>query len=578
MGDRAPRTSAGLASGQVGMLRELHIRQFALIDALEQGFAGGFTAITGETGAGKSILVDALALLLGERAVGDWIRTGADEAAVEAVFEPPEPVMRQVAARLDGVLQPGDPLILKRVLSRAGRNRAYLNGSPVPLSLLEEIGELLVDIHGQHAHQSLLHPSHHLLFLDAFGGIAEDRGAFQSLFTEYRDLRRQREEIETRERDRAEKEDMYRFQLKEIDDLKLIDGEDDKLRQEAQVLTHSEKLSAGASEAHALLAEGEPDAAALLSRARALLKDLSAIDPRLSETAEMLEQARLLAVEAGSGLRAYLEGIEFDPERQREVQERLFQIERLKKKWGGTIADILARAETIRNALAETETAGERREALDREIERISADLGRTAGAMTAKRKKAAALLEKQIAGELKALGMPHARMTVRFSPVEGDPAWNSAGGETAEFLFSANPGEEPRPLARIASGGEISRVMLALKSLSIAASPVPVLIFDEVDAGVGGAVASAVGERLKRLASGAQVFCVTHLPQVASLADTHLRVEKEARKDRTITSVRALSQTERVEEIARMLGGKSVTPVTRRHAEEMLEKGAGQI
>ncbi|OGW59828.1 MAG: DNA repair protein RecN [Nitrospirae bacterium RBG_16_64_22] len=559
------------------MLRELHIRQFALIDALEQGFAGGFTAITGETGAGKSILVDALALLLGERAVGEWIRTGADEAAVEAVFEPPEPVRKRAAARLDGALPADEPLILKRVLSRAGRNRAYLNGSPVPLSLLEEIGELLVDIHGQHAHQSLLHASHHLLFLDAFGGTAEDREAFQARFAGYRDLCRRLEEIEVRERDRAEKEDLYRFQLREIEDLKLIDGEDDKLRREAQVLTHAEKLSAGASEAHTLLAEGEPDAATLLSRSRALLKDLSAIDPRLSETAEMLEQARLLAGEAGSNLRAYLEEIEFDPERQREVQERLFQIERLKKKWGGTIADILARAETIRNALAETETAGERREALSREIDRTSADLGREAAALTSKRKKAAASLEKQIAGELEALGMPHARLTVRFSPVEGNPPWNSAGGETAEFLFSANPGEEPRPLARIASGGEISRVMLALKSLSIAASPVPVLIFDEVDAGVGGAVASAVGERLKRLSRGAQVFCVTHLPQVASLADTQLSVEKEVRKDRTVTSVRALSQTERVEEIARMLGGKSVTPVTRRHAEEMLEKGAGK-
>ena len=559
------------------MLRELHIRQFALIDALEQGFAGGFTAITGETGAGKSILVDALALLLGERAVGEWIRTGADEAAVEAVFEPPEPVRKLAAARLDGALPADEPLILKRVLSRAGRNRAYLNGSPVPLSLLEEIGALLVDIHGQHAHQSLLHASHHLLFLDAFGGTAEDCEVFQARFAEYRDLRRRLEETLARERDRAEKEDLYRFQLREIEDLKLIDGEDDKLRREAQVLTHAEKLSAGASEAHTLLAEGEPDAATLLSRSRALLKDLSAIDPRLSETAEMLEQARLLAGEAGSNLRAYLEEIEFDPERQREVQERLFQIERLKNKWGGTIADILARAETIRNALAETETAGERREALAREIDRTSADLGREAAALTSKRKKAAVSLEKRIVEELKALGMPHARLTVRFSPVEGDPPWNSAGGETAEFLFSANPGEEERPLARIASGGEISRVMLALKSLSIAASPVPVLIFDEVDAGVGGAVASAVGERLKRLSRGAQVFCVTHLPQVASLADTQLSVEKEVRKDRTVTSVRALSQTERVEEIARMLGGKSVTPVTRRHAEEMLEKGAGK-
>jgi DNA repair protein RecN (Recombination protein N) len=564
------------------MLKELGIKNFAIIDGLRMAFGPGLNVFTGETGAGKSIVVDALSLALGERASADLIRTGSDEAVVEAAFElngrGPETVRGLL--RDQGIdMGPGEDLVIRRVISSSGKNRIYVNGGLVTLATLSAIGSRLADIHGQHEHQSLLAADQQLDLLDAYGGLFPLRDAFGELSRRYRQLRSDLAELEANEREKAQREDLLRYQVNEIEGARLLPGEDDELDAELRVLANAEKLAGLASAADEALYSSDGSVLAGLKRAATGLREIAAIDASLAATCELLESGRAQIEEAAREVSAYAGRVQVDPARLEEIGDRIDLIRKLKKKYGASIADIVAFGETAAAELAKIERSGEERERLRREIAALRDQITAKAGDLTRKRTAAARELEAKVEAELGQLGMKKSRFSVAIVPDQGEDTADgrritARGADRVEFLISANPGEEPRPLARIASGGELSRVMLALKTILVEGDPIPTVVFDEVDAGIGGAVAEEVGRKLRRMASRRQVFCITHLPQIASMATGHYGVAKSVRNNRTSTEVRLLEPTERVEEVARMLGGRTITDATLRHAEEMIERG----
>jgi DNA repair protein RecN (Recombination protein N) len=564
------------------MLKELHIKNFAIIDQLRVEFGPGLNVLTGATGAGKSIVVDALNLALGERASGDLIRTGSDEAVVEAVFElnshGPAAVRRILSGQ--GIeIGPGEDLIIRRLISAAGKNKVYINGSLATLATLASIGAHLADIHGQHEHQSLLAIDQQREMLDSFSGLLKLRDAFGSLYERYNELRKELADIETGEREKAQREDLLRYQANEIEAARLKDGEDVALAAEQRVMANAEKLAGLAASADAVLYSGEGSVLAGLKRAITAVREIAAIDGTLAPVQELLESGRAQIEEAAREISSYTERVEFDPVRLETIGDRLDLIQKLKKKYGGTIAEIVAFGGKAAGELAKIERSGEERERLRKELSGLRDQITAKAGDLTKKRAAAAKDLEKRIEAELGHLGMKRTTFQVRITQDPGGDTNDglkvtAQGADRVEFLISPNPGEEPRPLARIASGGELSRIMLALKTILAEGDPIPTLVFDEVDAGIGGAVADEVGRKLKRISGRRQVFCITHLPQIACMATSHYGVAKSVKRDRTSTEVRLLEPKERVDEIARMLGGKSITDVTIRHAEEMIERG----
>src|SRR6266850_4160583 len=570
------------------MLRELSIRNLAVVEEAVVPFAPGLNVLTGETGAGKSIVVDALLLITGARAQLDWIRTGADTALVEAVFEidPAGPV----AALLDEAgHHPGDgQLVIKRELARSGRHRAFVNDGAATVGLLERLGELLVELHGQHEHQRLMEPARQLLLLDRFAGADERRERLGALVRGWEEARaallRLREEM----REGTRQEDLYRFQLSEIDGLRLKDGEEDELRAERSRLQHAERIAAGLQEALGLLYEDPQSAAARLARAAALLRDVSRHEPEAAAPIEAIEGAQAYVEDVVGRARALRDRAVFDPERLEQIDGRLDAIVKLKRKYGDSVAAILAHRHEVAAALDRITRHDAIAEDMERAVAAAAAAAGAEAAALSQARTRGAERLERLIQKEIRGLGMEHGRFRValRREPAAagelaaGPDGWRvgARGAESAELLLSANPGEDLRPLTKVVSGGELSRVMLAAKTVLAAADDVPVLVFDEVDAGIGGRVADVVGQKLAASATGRQVLCVTHLAPIAAYAGQHLLVEKRVARGATRTSVTPLREAARVDEVARMLGGERVTDTSRRHARELLRGSAGGV
>ncbi|REK66037.1 MAG: DNA repair protein RecN [Cohnella sp.] len=552
------------------MLRELSIRNLAVIEQVTVLFHSGFHVLTGETGAGKSMIIDALGLIAGGRGSAEMIRHGCERADVEAVFDLPDnhPVW-SVLDKFGIEADPREMLVIRREIMLQGKSSARINGQSATLTMLREVGEHLINIHGQHEHQSLLRTERHLEWLDQYAGeeIAADKSAYAAKYEQFRQVERERKELEETSRHQMQMLDLYRYQLEEIAEARLKPGEDESLAEERRKLSHAEKLAESVSEAYDLLSGAKGLSA--ISRAISRLEDIVNVDPSvLKPLLEQLQSAYYAAEDAAYQLRSYRDNVEFNPERLALVEDRLDLLYGLKRKYGETIEDILAYRERIQAEADKLENRDERLQQLIDEEKRLYRELAVLAERLTAIRKNAARRLSEVIVQELRELQMERAVFEVRL---EQAPL-SAAGADNAEFLLSTNPGEPPKPLSKIASGGEMSRVMLALKAIFARIDRIPVLVFDEVDTGVSGRAAQAVADKLSRLAGDCQVFAITHLPQVACMADYQFEIAKRVNENgRTSTSVRELEGGERVEELARMLGGVEVTEKTRHHAQEML-------
>lgn len=554
------------------MLTELRIVNFAVVEQLSLCFNSGFTILTGETGAGKSLLIDAIALLVGGRASTDQIRFGEEEAHLEAAFQIPEKHPLLSRLRIQGILGPQDSqLIIRRVLSRSGRNRVYLNGSMSPLHLLEELGGTLVDIHGQHDQQSLLAPSTQLDVLDSFGDLRGLRAEYQEAYGAWKRSCQQRDDLARHVHDRAQREDLLTFQQQELEEAALRAGEDETLQSERRRLGSSQRLGELTSEVQERMQGDGHGVLPNLALIERLLGELAQIDPDIEEAGRLASDAKVLVKEVAARLRDYADRLETDPARLTSIEDRLSAIQKLKKKYGGTVEAALEAYRRIREELEGLQSSESRLGELDRLIQECRRDVVRIGQRLSVKRAEVARRMTKAVRQELDALKMGQTQFSIRIDTLESDEACGVNGMDRAGFLLSTNQGEPPKPLARVASGGELSRVMLALKTVVAEGDQVPVLIFDEIDTGVGGAVAAAIGKRLRVLGRLHQVFCITHLPQVASQAEHHLCVEKAQSGGRTMTSVRALKGIHRENEIARMLGGMTITKKVRETAAELI-------
>lgn len=550
------------------MLIELRVRDYAVIDDLSLEFRSGLNVLSGETGAGKSIIVGALSLLVGERASSHVVRKGATRAVVEAVFD--ISAMPDLEVRLSelGLASEDGLLILRREVAAEGRNRAWVNGSPATASAVGELGARLVDIHGQHEHQSLLRPKAQRKILDVFGGGSDVAGRVREL---HGDLTEKETELAgKRSRIQAieERADFLRFQLSEIEGAQVREGEEEELEEEAQRLEHSEELVLGAQSLYEGLYGGEDSLSDRAASMRGLMEQLSKLDSSLEGAAGALDEAYHLLREAGEKLGSYASNLEFDPGRLEEIRARQDFLFRLKRKYGPGLSDVLATARRVREELGEVDVASFDIKGLEGEVRKLHTRFLEGLGALSAIRAEAARRLEGEVADLLPDLGLGKGVFEVKLVPLK-EPG--PLGAEGVEFLVALNPGFGPGPLSRIASGGELSRVMLALKSILAGVDGIPSLIFDEVDAGIGGEVALKVAEKLRDVASGHQVFVITHLPQLAARAHQQLLVEKHEVRGMASTRVRELSGEDRVREVARMLGGNPESPTSREHARELL-------
>ncbi|PYN03543.1 MAG: DNA repair protein RecN [Candidatus Rokuibacteriota bacterium] len=542
------------------MLRELRIRNFAVVENLTVPFAPGFNVLTGETGAGKSILVDAILLLRGARAQTDVIRADAETATVEAVFE----VSDGAVATLDEAGLPFEDgeVVIRRELSRSGRHRAFVNDAAVTVGLLERLGDALVQVHGQHEHQRLLEPTRQLDVLDRFADAEPLRERFAALFAKHAEARAELERRRGAARDRAQRQDLLRFQVSELDAARVRVGEDDELRTERRRLQHAERFAAGLQEVASLLHADAASATARLARAGRVLSDLGRLDPAFAAPAETLDAARAHVEDTLAAVRGLRDTIVFEPGRLEGIDERLDALTRLKRKYGDSEEALLrfradAAAELDRLERHEELLAEDERRLAELEPEMVSA-----ARALGAARREAAAKLGPRVQRELRQLGMDRAAFEVAtIDLAAGD--WGLRGAERVEFRFTANPDEPNRPLARIASGGELARTMLALQVVLSGDDDAPTMVFDEVDAGIGGRAASVVGDKLAALGGSRQVLCVTHLAPIAALADQHVRVAKSVRGGRTRATTAVIAGDERAAEISRPSSRKSSAPST---------------
>lgn len=555
------------------MLRELRIQNFSVIDELLLQFEDGLTVFTGETGAGKSILVDAVELLVGGRASLEQLRTGCDEAVFEAAFtELPSLPMTDHLIEMGLLTQAQDEIIIRRIISRSGKNRIYLNGGLISLSLLQQVGEVLVDIHGQHEHQSLLKQEEQRALLDAYGTLNALRDQYAEQRSKYLALDRERKELKSQEQDRQRSGDFLRHQFNEIKSAQLELGEEEALEQERELLSNSEGLAQSSTEAYQILYEEDRSILTSLSRLREVLHDLSSIDPRLRETSDQTEAAYANLEDVAHRLRLYRDELEFNPGRLEVINDRFHLISDLKKKYGPTLEEVLKSMEQVESELEQLSSRDDRLSALEERILLDRQRMEELALELTKKRMMAAKLLSSKVQKELGSLSMKRATFSIDVRSVKDIESFTSNGADQVQFLISANPGEDPKPMTKVASGGELSRMTLALKVILGDVDRVPTLVFDEVDAGIGGAVAEIVGQRLKTLSKKHQVFCITHLPQIAALADHHLVVGKHVVNGRTHARTTRLEEKGRVQEIARMLGGQEITSTTLKHAREMLD------
>lgn len=549
------------------MLVELAVENFALVEKVRLSFGGGLNLLTGETGAGKSILLDALGMVLGERASGELVRHGCERARVEAAFqiEAPEPRLR-AALETTGIEPEDGLLILTRELSATGKSQARVNGRPVTVGTLKTLGDALVDIHGQHEHQSLLATERHADLLDLWAGpdVQKKKAAVLDAHETARAARREWEALLVDARERTRTLDLLSYQQSEIEAAAPKEGEDETLAAEKIRLGSAERLHAAAAHAYAALRDG--GAIEALGSATAEIERASRLDPSLSGLLETLQSALYAADDAARDVRTYRDSVEFQPERLEEIEARLDTLKTLKRKYGETLADVLAYQREIRGRLETLENAEERLGALEAATKEAEAELKARCAALTEARKKAATPFAKAIQTELKDLAMTATRFSVSIEPKEP----GASGADAVELLISPNPGEPLRPLVKIASGGELSRVMLALKSVMAKNIAPPVMVFDEIDAGIGGRTGTVLAEKLSALSMRAQTLCITHLPQIAAKGNAHFFIEKRVEGKRTSVHVAPLEGEARIAEIARMLGGDATDAVLK-HAKELL-------
>ncbi|MEK7238826.1 MAG: DNA repair protein RecN, partial [Nitrospirota bacterium] len=559
------------------MLRELHIKNLAIIDDASANFEKGLNVLTGETGAGKSIIIDALCLALGERASTEVIRSGEKEAVVEAFFDIPPKLLNSSSRRFlqDLGINIENGIILKRILSAQGKNRAYINDSMVNVQTLSEISKGIIDVHGQYEYQSLLSPDNQFDMLDAYGGLFIERQEFTTIYETQTSLKQQITELMQKEKQRTQRLDILRYQINEIETADLKTGEEEKLSEESKVLSSASLLTELANQAYESLYSSDSACLTNLSKILNSLKEISNIDVRAADAVKSAEEAIPLLEETAYFLRDYKDSLNFNPERLEEIQTRLELIKGLKKKYGGNIQEVLDYREKGLRELDELQHSEEKLETLNAELKKLKNILTEKAQHLSKQRKAVAKKIEQQVVSELSSLSMPDTRFSIQITQEAGDETAdgfkaNSKGIDKVEYLISPNIGEELKPLSKIASGGELSRVMLALKGILAKGDKIPVLIFDEIDAGIGGRAAETVGQKLKSLSASHQIICITHLPQIASYADTHLKIEKKIKAKRTTVEVRKIEKDERTVEIARMLSGDS-SEVSIKHAKEML-------
>ena len=550
------------------MLLELRIQNFAVIEQLSIHLESGLNALTGETGAGKSIVVGALSLLLGERASADAIRTGAPKAVVEGVFDIAK--RRDILTRLaeQGIEANEGLLILRREVATEGRSRAWVNGAASTATLLGELGRMLVDLHGQHEHQTLLRRDEQMDILDEYAGSRSNAEAVSHAYAKLRELETQLQDLERRRREAEQRADYLRFQASEIEAAKLRAGEEDEIGGEAVRLEHAEELANLAQQLHQALYASEKSMTTKLGELRRTLDHLIRIDASQENAKELMENAYYALEELGRRMGDYAESIEYDPARLETLRARLDLMYRLRSKYGPTIEDVIATGEKARAELDLVDDADIARREIEKERDSARDELVRLAADLTKLRKKGATKLQKDVAALLPELGMTGGKFEVALEAAEHV---NARGAEQVEFRVALNTGFEPRSLSKVASGGELSRVMLALKTILARVDRVPTLVFDEIDAGIGGRVAVQVAEKLRKVAESHQVFVITHLPQLASKATHHLLVVKNEQEGTVLTRVTELRDNDRVRELARMLGGDPESPISLSHAREML-------
>ena len=554
------------------MLTFLRIRDFAIIDELELELGAGLIALTGETGAGKSIMVDALALAVGGRAGAEVIRHGAERAEVSATFDVRGNSAATKWLQTQEIESDGE-CILRRVAGRDGRSRAFVNGQPVPVQVLRELGECLVDIHGQHEFQTLIRRAAQRQLVDAHGQHQSQVDAVSAAFELWNSLREQRDALQSQGRDRDARLELLRYQVRELEALGLKSDEIPELLAEQRRLSNGSRLGEGARQSLDLIYEDDSFSAHLaVGRATSLLRALVPLDAQLAEPEKRLEEASIALREAADGLRHYLDSLDMDPQRRDWVERRVATIEELARKHRISGEELPALLERLQSELSQLLSHESSLAAIESSVAEALTTYGTRAAALTKARQKAAKALTKEVTQLLQVLGMSGGRFEANIEKRSGsEPA--AEGDDEVEFLVTANPGQPPRPISKVASGGELSRISLAVQVAAAGRALTPCLVFDEVDAGIGGAVAEIVGRQLQSLGTRAQVLCVTHLPQVASQADRQLRVTKLTDGRTTRTAITELRATERVEELARMLGGVEVSQKAREHAREMLKR-----
>ena len=551
------------------MLLELVVENYAVVERLRVNFHAGLNLLTGETGSGKSIVVDALGLLLGSRASAEMVRTGENRARVAGIFDVRNHSgIRRLLEPVGLEVEDGELLVEREILS-GGKSRAFVGSRPVAVSLLRELAPFLADIHGQHDQQLLFSPDAQREMLDSFAADGDLLAQVSALYEQWRSAAAELQELESSEQEKLRLLDLWLFQRKEIEDAALDADEDAALENERRVLQNVQRLQEAASVAYGAVYDSPESAHSLMRTAAKRLDELCRIDSSLEGVREHLKAADLALQEVSFGLRDYLSALESNPGRLEEVENRLAAIDRLKRKYGPSISDVLAFLEDARRQIASVEHAGERMEELRAARKRLAAEFEKLSGELSNRRRVAARKLEKRVEEELAQLAMERTVFRVEIGPA----AWSAAGADRVEFLVSPNLGETPRPLEKVASGGEISRIALALKTCLAGpkAAIVRTLVFDEVDAGVGGGAAEGVGRRLKKLAGASQVLCVTHLPQIASFADHHYRVEKQERNGRTVAVLEELDAPARTREVGRMLSGQKLTPEALKNAEQLI-------
>ncbi|MGM0562706.1 MAG: DNA repair protein RecN [Pseudomonadota bacterium] len=558
------------------MLTHLHINDFAIIEALDLNLSGGLSSLTGETGAGKSILLDALGLVLGDRADSDSVRHGAQKADIVATFDTSGMTELQTWLEEHDIEGADDECLLRRVIGADGRSKAYLNGSPTTLAVLKSVGEQLVNIHGQHEHQHLLRRATQRRRLDDYAKLGESLTTVATHYADWQSLKQRLHMRQSDESERRERVELLRFQLAELDDLSLAEGEWQSLCEEQSRLAHADKLLQTGTRALDLLYDGESDVtlSPQLARQVSQLQGLVDLDPRLQPIVQSLENAQIQLEEACSDLRDYTADIELDPERLQWLDERMASAHGLARKHQVPVEELHHHHAQIAAELARLDDSSDSVEALEAQTETAWNSFLEVAKSLSEARQAQATKLSRAITSAMQGLGMEGGvfEVSVDFDPEHA----GAAGCDRVEFLVSANPGQPAKPLGKVASGGELSRISLALQMVTAECEPVPTLIFDEVDSGVGGAVAEVVGQQLRALGEHRQVLCVTHLPQVASQAHHQLRVSKQKDSQRTSTRIDELSGEQRIEEVARMLGGVDVTEQSLRHAEEMISRARG--